>query len=120
MCGVARRSQQSTVRAPHVNMTATADDIASFYGDGRESERLARGIGRLEAARTLELMSRHLPPAPSVVYDIGGATGYYARWLGERGYAVHLLDVVPAHVAAARDACPRLASAQVGDARRLP
>ncbi|MEA2707724.1 MAG: hypothetical protein QOF78_325 [Phycisphaerales bacterium] len=99
---------------------ATAESIANFYGDGGESERLSRGIGRLEAARTLELLSRYLPAAPAVVYDIGGATGFYARWLGERGYAVHLIDAVPSHVDAARENCPPLASAHVGDARQLP
>jgi len=98
----------------------TAATIASFYQDGRERERLARGIGRLEAVRTLELLSRYLPAAPGVVCDVGGASGYYAHTLGEAGYTVHLLDLVPAHVEAAREGCPRLASAQVGDARELP
>jgi SAM-dependent methyltransferase len=98
----------------------TADAIASFYEDGREAERLTRGIGRLEAVRTLELLTRHLPPPPAVVYDVGGATGYYALLLGERGYTVHLLDPVLAHVDRARQKAPRLASAQVGDARQLP
>jgi SAM-dependent methyltransferase len=101
-------------------MGMTAHAIASFYEDGREDERLARGIGRLEAVRTLELLSRYLPPSPATVYDVGGATGYHARWLGERGYAVHLLDAVPAHVDRARQNAPRLASAHVGDARQLP
>ena len=94
--------------------------IASFYSERGEHERLARGIGRLEAVRTIELLARYLPAAPAVVYDLGGATGYYARWLGERGYAVHLIDAVAAHVEAARRHCPQLASATVGDARRLP
>ena len=99
----------------------SADAMASFYEDGREAERLTRGIGRLEAMRTLELLARHLPPPPAVVYDVGGATGYYAQWLGERGYSVHLLDGVTGHVDRARQHAPRLlASAQVGDARRLP
>jgi SAM-dependent methyltransferase len=98
----------------------TVDTITNFYDERSEHERLARGLGRLEAVRTLELLSKHLPPAPAVVYDVGGATGFYARWLGERGYAAHLLDPVSSHVEAARKHCAQLGSAQVGDARRLP
>jgi hypothetical protein len=47
-------------------------------------------------------------------------TAFYARWLTERGYTVHLIDVVPAHVEAARTHRPAPASASIGDARRLP
>jgi SAM-dependent methyltransferase len=94
--------------------------IESFYEALNEGARLGVGIGRLEAVRTLELFNRYLPSSPAVVYDIGGATGYYARALTERGYVVHLLDIVPAHVAAACAQEPAMASAQVGDARNLP
>jgi len=94
--------------------------IESFYESRSEGARLGAGIGRLEAVRTLELLTRHLPPPPAVVYDVGGATGYYARWLTECQYAVHLLDIVPAHVDAARAGQPALSSAEVGDARDLP
>ena len=101
-------------------MTPTAESISSFYDARREGERLGRGIGRLEALRTLELLGRYLPPAPAVVYDVGGGTGYYARWLTERGYIVHLIDVVPEHVNVVREHRPVLASAAVADARHLP
>jgi len=94
--------------------------IESFYEARSESARLGMGIGRLEAVRTLELLARCLPSPPAIVYDVGGATGYYARFLTERGYAVHLLDIVPAHVDAARAQQPTLSSAMVGDARDLP
>jgi SAM-dependent methyltransferase len=100
--------------------TASTAAIASFYEARSEHERLAQGIGRLEAVRTIELLDRCLPAAPRIVSDVGGATGFYARWLSERGYIVHLLDAVPSHVDAARRNGPRLASAVVGDARRLP
>lgn len=101
-------------------MTTTADHIARFYSSRSERDRLSAGIGRLEAVRTLELLARHLPPAPAVVCDVGGASGFYARGLTERGYAVHLIDLVPAHVEAARRERPALASVAVGDARDLP
>jgi len=45
---------------------------------------------------------------------------HIAQILGEHGYETHLLDVVPAHVEAARRNCAGLASAHVGDARHMP
>jgi SAM-dependent methyltransferase len=99
-------------------------DIQAHYGVGLEGDRLS-SWGRLEAIRTRELLDRYLPPAPATVYDIGGAEGPYALPLARAGYAVHLLDPFPPHVAAARDAASAqpdapLASAEVGDARELP
>lgn len=60
-----------------------------------------------------------------MVLDIGGAEGAYGLPLAQAGYAVHLVDPVPAHVDAARAASAEppaapLASARVGDARALP
>jgi hypothetical protein len=49
-------------------------DIAEHYAQGVESDRLATW-GRLEAARTRELLRRFLPAAPADVLDIGGAEG---------------------------------------------
>jgi SAM-dependent methyltransferase len=59
-----------------------------------------------------------------VVLDVGGGPGAYALWLAGLGYTVHLIDAVPRHVAQARQAAVAqpdrpLASAAVGDARRL-
>src|SRR6185369_16350907 len=90
------------VRYTVTTMTPTAQSISAFYDARKESERLGCGIGRLEAVRTLELLGRYLPSAPAVVCDVGGGTGYYARWLTGRGYAVHLIDVVGEHVNVAR------------------
>jgi SAM-dependent methyltransferase len=99
-------------------------EIAAHYAHGLEGGRLA-GWGRLEAARTWELLTRLLPPPPAVVIDVGGAEGAYALPLAREGYRVHLLDPVAAHVDAARAASAAqcsapLASAVVGDARELP
>jgi SAM-dependent methyltransferase len=98
----------------------TADDeIAHYYGRGEEQGRLA-GPFRLEFARTQELLNRYLPDPPAVVLDVGGGPGVYAAWLAEQGYEVHLLDPIELHVRQAREASPRLGSAEIGDARALP
>jgi len=99
-------------------------EVLEYYGLGLERGRLDEAYFPLERARTQELILRHLDPAPGVVLDVGGAAGAYAFWLAERGYTVHLVDPVPRHVEQARDAsrdrpAGRLASAAVGDARRL-
>jgi ubiquinone/menaquinone biosynthesis C-methylase UbiE len=100
------------------------EDVAVFYAQGLERERLANGPGALELARTQAILVRYLPPPPAVVADIGAGPGRYAVWLTERGYRVHLVDPVPLHVEQARTAARdrpevELASADVGDARAL-
>ena len=99
-------------------------DIAAHYVQGVEKDRL-NTWARLEAVRTRALFRRFLPPAPAVVFDVGGAEGAYALPLARDGYQVHLIDPVPSHVEAARRASAAqasfpLASAEVGDARELP
>lgn len=100
------------------------DEVERYYGGGNEVRRLAGARGQLEVRRTQELALRYLPPAPAVIYDVGGGAGIYAYWLAALGYTVHLIDAMPLHVeqarAAARDhpGAP-LASIAVGDARQL-
>ena len=53
-------------------------EIEAHYLEGREAERLAEGRGELERIRTLAIISRHLPPAPAEMLDVGGAAGIYA------------------------------------------
>jgi ubiquinone/menaquinone biosynthesis C-methylase UbiE len=101
------------------------DRIVGFYRAADESSRLATGWFQLEHARTQELLLRYLPPAPATIIDAGGGAGIYACWLANLRYQVHLMDVVPKHVEQARIASANqpdhpLASAEVGDARRLP
>lgn len=101
------------------------DAAAAHYASGYEAERLMSGGSRIELARTQEIVLRHAPSPPGVVYDIGGGPGVYARWLAGLGYTVHLLDALPLHVEQARQASEQwpnapLASATVGDARQLP
>jgi ubiquinone/menaquinone biosynthesis C-methylase UbiE len=99
-------------------------EILDYYGEGKEAERLTRGIGPLEFARTQELLLRFLPPAPAVICDVGGGPGVYSFWLAELGYAAHLVDVTPFHVEqarrrAAQPGSPQPASLEQGDARGL-
>jgi len=93
-------------------------EITAYYEQGREAQRLseARTGGPLEFARTIELISRYLAPAPLEVLDVGGGPGSYARWLHDRGDDVTLVDPVALHVEQARAQSLR---AEVGDARRL-
>jgi SAM-dependent methyltransferase len=100
------------------------DEVLAFYARGREDERLGLEEGKLERARTEELLKRFLPERPAVVLDVGGGTGHYAVWLASLGYDVHFIDPVPLHVERARqrsEAQPErpLASIRQGDARRL-
>ncbi|RHA43795.1 class I SAM-dependent methyltransferase [Cellulomonas rhizosphaerae] len=98
-------------------------EITAYYELGREQDRLERGVGRVEALRTLELLGRWLPPAPARVLDVGGAAGRYALPLAAAGYAVTLVDPVPLHVdqalAASAAAEHPLVGAVLGDARAL-
>src|SRR5579864_6477865 len=103
----------------------SADRIVSYYREADEATRLGTGWFQLEHARTQELIQRYLPPAPGTIIDAGGGPGVYACWLAARGYQVHLLDPVPKHVEQAQAASAQqsnhpLASAEIGDARRLP
>ncbi len=98
-------------------------EIEGYYLRTRESARLQADEGELERARTQSILARLLPPAPALVYDIGGAAGVYAFWLAERGYLVHLIDPVSEHLDEARaieaESEVRLASIMQGDARRI-
>ena len=98
-------------------------EIEGHYLQGRESERLRAGAGELEFLRTQVILARELPPPPAVVLDIGGGAGVHAIPLAARGYQVHLIDPVALHLDQARAAADQagvaLASAELGDARKL-
>jgi ubiquinone/menaquinone biosynthesis C-methylase UbiE len=98
-------------------------EVEAHYLETRESERLSGAHGELEWLRTLEILARALPPAPALIFDIGGAAGAYAFPLSERGYVVHLIDPVDIHLeqAKARSTSSgiKLGSITKGDARRL-
>src|ERR1017187_4299154 len=96
----------------------TDPHIVRYYQEFDEHSRLRGGHGELEFVRSMDLLGRHLPPAPARVLDIGGATGPYSEALAGRGYEMHLVDPMENHVEAARTR-PGIASASVGDAREL-
>jgi len=93
------------------------EEVFAHYGLGAERARLSAGAGRVERARTEEVLARWLPPPPARVLDVGGGPGTYVPWLAGLGYEVHLVDPVPLHVEQAREAGAR--TARVGDARSL-
>ncbi|MEU6498578.1 class I SAM-dependent methyltransferase [Streptomyces californicus] len=95
-----------------------APSVMRFYGEtvNEDSRLRSSADGRMELARTQELLRRFLPPAPARVLDVGGGTGIHAEWLVKDGYDVALVDPVPRHVEAASVVCP----AVIGDARDLP
>ena len=100
------------------------NEIVAHYEQGDEIQRLSSSLGQLEETRMRELITRHLPETPAVVYDVGGGPGGYACWLARRGYEVHLVDAVLLHVeqaSAASQAQPDhpVAELRVGDARHL-
>ena len=102
-----------------VNVPAGFDPaIARHYQTHDENARLSSAAGQIEFLRTMDLLTRYLPPPPARILDIGGATGPYSQALGQVGYETHLLDPMSIHVEAARKR-PGLASARVGDARKL-
>jgi SAM-dependent methyltransferase len=93
-------------------------EVMDYYRRGGERRRLLAGQGRLEYLRTLDVLTRVLPPAPASVLDVGGATGIYAEPLAVAGYRVNVVDPVPDHVSEAAGRAG--VTAELGDARELP
>lgn len=104
-------------------MDLLSREIKGYYLKREESGRLSAGQGELERLRTLAIFARELPPAPAVIYDIGGGAGVYSFLLAQRGYKVHLIDPVELHLEQARAHAAAsgiaLESITLGDARRL-
>ena len=97
-------------------------EVMTHYSQGAyEQDRITQGPGRLELARTQEVVRRHLPARRLRILDVGGAAGVHARWLAADGHDVHLIDPVPLHVeqAQAAAAAGDPFTAVLGDARRL-
>jgi ubiquinone/menaquinone biosynthesis C-methylase UbiE len=104
-------------------MAPIPEEIQAYYLQSGESERLSNEWGELERLRTQAILARHLPPAPAVILDVGGAAGAYAFPLAKQGYKVHLIDPVELHLEQARSYAKAsgvaLASITQGDARQL-
>jgi ubiquinone/menaquinone biosynthesis C-methylase UbiE len=98
-------------------------EIEGHYLQGGERQRLSAGQGELERLRTQAILARELPPAPAVVFDIGGGAGVYSFLLARQGYEVHLIDLVELHLEQARSHASAsgiaLASIALGDGRKL-
>ena len=101
---------------------AAAVTIRAYYEGGFDEDgRLTEGS--VEWVRSKELVGRVLPQPPARVADVAGGTGVYAVWLAELGHEVSLLDLVPSHVARAREragAAGVVVDCVEGDARALP
>lgn len=102
----------------------TPQEVIDYYATFDEANRLFSGVGQLERVRTQELIARYAPPPPAIVFDVGGGSGVYARWLANMGYEVYLVDASPIHVEQAREAEQGrggrpLTSIAVGDACAL-
>jgi ubiquinone/menaquinone biosynthesis C-methylase UbiE len=98
------------------------DEVTAHYRDHRpEDDRLSGPQGRIELARTQEILARHLPSPPLRILDVGGAIGTYSSWLASQGHSVHLIDPVAEQVERARERAgtPPMFTASVGDARAL-
>jgi SAM-dependent methyltransferase len=99
-----------------------ADDLAAmqaYYARDEERDRLDTPVGRLEYARTIEIVQPTLPPLPAAIADIGGGPGRYTDWLVATGYSVILRDIVAHHVDQVRERHGGRVDAAWGDARAL-
>lgn len=99
----------------------TFSEIAAHYADGVEADRLKNVP--IEFMRTLEILQRRLPEAPSTIADIGGGPGTYAVPLAEAGHEVQLFDPIESHVAQAGAGLAGIGAensrAAVGEARKV-
>lgn len=101
-------------------MVELTDEVAAYFGQDQERERLGTAVPGLELLRALDLIDRFAPPAPADVLDVGGGPGRYAEILAGRGYRVHLLDPFEPHVRQATERAAGAFRAELGDARALP
>lgn len=97
--------------------------VINYYTQTEESKRLTRLESELELLRTRDILSRWLPVPPAIILDIGGGPAVHSHWLAERGYLVHLVDIVPTHIHIAETLDiqqeHKLQSIQLGDACKL-
>ncbi len=99
--------------------------VLAGYNAGIEKNRLKTGMGRIEFARTKEILLARLPKPPAVIYDIGGGYGEYAWWLSSLGYEVHLFDLSETNIKMSAELAGEypgvcLHAAAVCDARAIP
>jgi SAM-dependent methyltransferase len=116
-----RMDDEAQHRSPASDSVPAADPVMmAHYASGAE-------LGRLESRNALEferskmILAERLPAGGRLI-DVGGGPGTYAAWFASRGYQVDLVDPVPLHVEAAREASRTGTQfgAHLGDARQLP
>ena len=104
-------------------MKTIDEEVLAGYNAGIEKDRLHRGLGLIEFERTKEVLLENLPPAPAVIYDIGGGYGEYSFWLASLGYKVYLYDIAEGNIRMAADMGTELGvelkEMQVADARSI-
>lgn len=97
--------------------------VLAGYNAGIEKGRLHRGLGLIEFERTKEVLLEKLPPAPAVIYDIGGGYGEYSYWLASLGYDVYLYDIAEENIRMSHELGKEFPStlkcAEVADARSI-
>lgn len=93
-------------------------EFFDYYNRGREKDRYTRCF--IEFIRTKDILDRNMEANKKDVLDMGGGAGFYSFWLADKGYNVHLRDIVPLHVEQAKqeeiESNIKLASIEVGDA----
>ena len=101
-----------------------SEKIKKFYETGVEKDRLYKGMGRLEKARTEKILNQFLPEAPATILDVGGGMGVYSFDLAKKGYSVYLIDPVAFNIEEAKKIGQKLNDCSlkgyiVGDARKI-
>jgi cyclopropane fatty-acyl-phospholipid synthase-like methyltransferase len=77
--------------------------LIDFYQSSfNEDQRHQDLFGKIQEARTKEILRRYLPSPGQRILDIGGATGVYSFYLAQEGHEVTLLDIVPEHISVAQ------------------
>lgn len=100
-------------------MTEAPPELLAYYAQGRERDRLLSGVGAVEFARTVDILTRSVPATRAVIADIGGGPGAYTDWLVVLGHHVIHRDVVPGHVDQVKERHGAAVDTAVGDAREL-
>ena len=101
-----------------------SEGTKKLYETGVEKERLNKGNGKLEKARTEKLLDQFLPKPPAIILDVGGGMGVYSFGLAKKGYTVYLIDPVPVHIEEAKKIGQNVTGHSlkdyiVGDARKI-
>lgn len=119
---VSMESQGGCLQAEEV--FALPEGTQKFYESGVEKERLKKGTGRLEKARTEKILDQFLPNPPAIILDVGGGMGAYSFTLAKKGYSVYLIDPVDFNIEEAKKTGKSLPEGSlqgyiVGDARKI-